>query len=339
MQTPNTQAESVPVRVMGPDASSSATSNNWNRPPTFVKNQTSKTRYHVTLRRWVRMIRKFGDSDNKYKAVIHGIGHIIYIACDDNSQELLARAEKSGSVNLEGRDGDGTIQRMVEKIINVISKDTPSERVRREAELLSNIQTCVRNESETPEQFANRFNAAVARFSNQTGTPSRKESNHFAVVLIRNAKLTPDSLNALTFQLTTQNKDLAQYEIEVQIPISRLQNIVEAMRYAIDHREDKPNNHMNLIRNEAEGIEMIIENANSDDNRLFTLNQAVATLSQVKVDTRVATQHTMLGKRKFGFDNKESAKRNSSCLFCGEHGHWYRDRKHVLTGLELSVIR
>lgn len=107
------------------------------------------------------MIHKISESENNYKAMLCGIGHMIYMECNENSQELLARAEKLGLVNLEGRDGDDSRQGMVEEIIKVIVRDTPSERVKREVEILLNIQACVRNESETPEQFANRFNAAV----------------------------------------------------------------------------------------------------------------------------------------------------------------------------------
>ena len=284
------------------------------------------------------MIRKFGESDNKYKPLLYCIGHIIYMGCDENAQEVLARAEKSGAVNLEGRDDDITQQGIVQEIINIIAKDTPSERVRREVELLSNIQTCVRSELQTPEQFANRFNAAVARFSNQTDTLTSRESKLFAVLLIRNAKLTSDSLNALTLQLTTPTKEATIGVNEVSIPICRLSKIVDAVRYAAEHKDDQPDTHMNLIINETETLKIMIENSTFSES-MFTLNQAVVALSQVKVHTRIVTQTTMLGKRKYESDYMAGAKRDSNYLLSENEATGTATESHALTGYVRNVIR
>lgn len=52
--------------------------------------------------------------------------------------------------------------------------------------------------------FVNRFDGAVGKYINHTGNTDDQNGEQWAVLLIKNANLTPDTRKAVTFQLTTR---------------------------------------------------------------------------------------------------------------------------------------
>ena len=81
----------------------------------------------------------FSEVENKSKAILKGAGHLIYLACDDFAQQMLRSAEKSGNLSLKGEKDDPTREKLVEKTINIIAKESPTEIVRMEVDLLTDI--------------------------------------------------------------------------------------------------------------------------------------------------------------------------------------------------------
>ena len=150
------------------------------------------------------MLLMFSDVENKSKAMLKGAGHLIYMACDDFAQNMLGSAEKSGTLSLKGEKDDLTMEKLVKKIINIIAKESPTEILRMEVDLLTGIQTCVRNRKECPHSFANRFNGTVAKYVNETTKRKDLTSKQFAITLLRTASLNPVTLNAFMFQLTAK---------------------------------------------------------------------------------------------------------------------------------------
>lgn len=124
-----------------------------------------------------------------------------YLSCDDIAQNLLSQAQKSGRINLSGDQEDKDRSKLIESIISIIAKDSPTEKVRQELELLTGVHTCVRKSDEQPADYVNRFKGAVARYVNHTAGIDESTSRKFAVMLIRNAQLTSDTANAVSVQL------------------------------------------------------------------------------------------------------------------------------------------
>ena len=83
------------------------------------------------------MLRMFSEVENKSKAMLKGAGHLIYMVCDDFAQQMLRSAEKSGTLSLKGGKDGPTREKLVEKIINIIAKESPTEIVRMEVDLLT----------------------------------------------------------------------------------------------------------------------------------------------------------------------------------------------------------
>lgn len=189
-------------------------------PPKFVTGVTSKMAYRDTLRRWIRMISGCAEVNNKYKAFLRSAGHMIYMACDDMTKEMLKQSEKSDMLDLDGDASDSIGKALIETIIGIIAKDTPNEAVIREVQFLSDIQTCERGNSIPVPTFVNRYKGSIARYVNQTAEFNEFANRQFAIIMMRNAKLSSHTINAITFQLTTNANSDKQARANVEITLT-----------------------------------------------------------------------------------------------------------------------
>ena len=311
--------------VMGPESSSVSFSGaSVTSPPKFVSNVTAKTKYRDSLRRWMRMLTQFAKVDSKSKAILEGAGHLIYLSCDTLSQELLNQAEKSGELVLDGQQDDVSRNKMVEKILNTIAKDTPTEKVKREVDLLTEIQSCQRTSDESPSTFAVRFSSAVAAYANQTVELNENTSRQFAVLMLRNANLSPDTLNSLLFQLTTNiTRRPRQHTARVELTKQELDAMLCDAAGVTSSDGKTAQEKMTVARKAITKIEQ-------DSSPVFTLDDARASLSQV-IGDKATVKTSMLGRRSMAggdrFGHIKKMKSESTCRACGKVGHWYRDNE------------
>lgn len=91
----------------------------------------------------------------------------------------------------------------------------------REVELLSNIQLCQRNSNETVPVYVNRFRSTMAIYVNQTAELSNFEDRQFAIILLQNAKLSSNNMNAVTFQLSANENQTANLRDTVEVSLRR----------------------------------------------------------------------------------------------------------------------
>lgn len=66
------------------------------------------------------MIRKLSKVDIKFKLILDTIGTMVYINCGQVGQDLFTRAEKNGSLNLEGADEDVNRSNLIGKILYML---------------------------------------------------------------------------------------------------------------------------------------------------------------------------------------------------------------------------
>ena len=328
--------------VMGPATLSSAPQRglgNTYQAPHFITNETPKARYRDALRMWIQMLFMFSEVDSKSKAMLKGAGHLIYMACDDYAQQMLRSAEKSGTLSLKGEQNDPEKQLLVESIINVIAKESPTELVRLEVDLLTAIHNCKRNRKESPHSFANRFNGTVARYVNQTTKLTDLTSRQFAITMLRNATLNPVTLNALMFQLTSKadeaNKGPKMLEYAINIENCAI------LTTFIDKANLKEGVNYDEIKAMSEQMKELITQSNSEHKiTMFTMEDATQYLAQIKEvseeNIEPAAKSTMLGKRVMEPDPAarmeriKKMKEESVCKGCGKTGHWYKDYPECL---------
>lgn len=97
----------------------------------FETNKASKNRYRNSFRRWIKLIRKLSSGDKTFKAILKGAGHLIFIGRDSIAQDMIQKAE-SHEINLDGSDDDPTREEMGEGVLNIIAKDSPTEKFKRQ---------------------------------------------------------------------------------------------------------------------------------------------------------------------------------------------------------------
>ena len=327
---------------MGPAALSSAPqggSGTATQAPQFVTNKTPKARYRDAIRMWVQMVFMFSEVDTKSKAILKGAGHLIYMACDDCAQQMLRSAEKTGSLTLKGDVNDPTREMLVEDIINVIAKDSPTEIVRMEVDLLTDIHTCVRNRKESPHNFANRFNGKVAMYVNQTTKLTDITSRQFAITLLRNASLNTTTLNALMFQLTAKAGEANKGVKLINHCINTDQ--CGLLTTFIDKENKEGSTNYEAIKVISTQMKGLVAKSESDHViTMFTIEDATEYLAQIKEMSdehdEAQTKSAMLGKRIMEQDpgtRTERIKRmkeDSLCKGCGKSGHWYKDNPDCL---------
>lgn len=115
---------------------------------------------------------------------------------------MIRKAENSEFLALEGSKNDLVRVKLVEGIIEVIAKESEVDKLRREVELLSEIHSCSRYDSEKPSKYVVRISSALERYINQTGIIDPKVSRQLATLMIQNANLTADTLTSIIFQLS-----------------------------------------------------------------------------------------------------------------------------------------
>lgn len=215
--------------------------------------------------------------------------------CDELSKELLSQNESSGALDMEGKAEDETRVKLVDAIIDTIAKDTLNEAVVREVEFLSNIQLFQRGNTETVPTFVNRYKNAIARYVNQTSQLSEFENRQFAIIMLRNTNLSSNTMNTVTFQLTTNANKSVETHPNFDISLS-----------AVDARCVKEIiGKMALPPDECKEILCKIKKADEENSErpgyMFNMEDTSQSLSQVKsydiVDNMIPRTASMLVKR------------------------------------------
>lgn len=280
---------------MGPGGSSSDdATDSITRAPTYRTNITPKNRYREALHRSIKMMHTISKVENKAKGLFICSETLIFEACDSIAQDILTRADRAGKVDLAGKEDDECRTKLVEGIIGVVAQDTPAESVRREVDILTVIQTCVRGDMETPERFSSRLNRAVARYAIQCGEMDQTTDRQFAVLMIRNAKLSNDTMNSLTFKLTAMAAESDARKPCVCVPMDVANKIASTSKKA-----DASEVEMSLLVEELEKLCQKMENKTSQQGPMVTMDQVAQSLAQVDVTTGSRVRDTD------GTDSKE----------------------------------
>lgn len=95
----------------------------------------------------------------------------------------------------------------------------------------------MRENNEEADNFVTRFTTAVTSYVNQTTPLSNATSRQLAILMLRNANLSPDSMNSIIFQLTNaKNSEEAEFaDISVPKPLfPKLSALIHADTEFID---------------------------------------------------------------------------------------------------------
>lgn len=85
---------------------------------------------------------------------MYGAGNLIYMNCDKTAKELLKQAENDEKRQLKRSEDDPKRTDLFEKVISILSQDSPTKVVKTEVVSLSQIVACTRKHDEYPREYA-----------------------------------------------------------------------------------------------------------------------------------------------------------------------------------------
>lgn len=125
---------------------------------------------------------------------------------------MLQQAVAEGVLDFNDSASDPTREKLVDSFLDPIAKDTPSEKVRMELNCLGNIYSCKRKHGESFSSFISRFKGCVVRFAIRSPDLNEGGRRYFGMLLTQNLKLSPDTSNYVTFQISS-NMDAVLYSL------------------------------------------------------------------------------------------------------------------------------
>lgn len=203
----------------------------------------------------------------------------------------------------------------------------------REVDLLSNIQAYQRNVGETVSVFVNRFKGTVAMNVSQTTELNDFFNQQFSIFMLRNVKLSPHTINTVTFQLVTTATSRKKSDTNIHLSLDRdeVVAIIKSLNDDVDGAVDSAS------RRALTKVVSEKDNVQEYTHSMFNMEATSQSHSQVKCDESHEGFHTvqtsMLGKRAYNtraprvkLDRITKMNAEIKCRACGEPRHWFRDR-------------
>lgn len=175
-------------------------------------------------------------------------------------------------------DKDGT--KLVEKIIDTIARDPPTEKISCKVRMLGEKNSCKRMKNLIKSKFSSCFEGAVATYINQSGSTEHRDGKQLATLAIKNDDLTADTTSAINFEQTSSaiaaNNEQKHRKLYVSNrDINRIVNAMEEMGKKYSER-DMARTYSD-IKPICERIKKHI-NDNEDDGPHTTLEAAISAI-------------------------------------------------------------
>lgn len=157
--------------------------------------------------------------------------------------------------------------------------------VQREVEMLRAKQNGKRREKEAPEVFATRYQASFAHYVNQSSVSHHGDDKQWAIMLLRNATLTPDTLKSVTFQLITGSSGEPEKSALVTMETSAILELTATIISATDEADYvELRNTVGRLKESSQVLHATVNRSREDSTPTITLNKELAAVLQVKVD-------------------------------------------------------
>lgn len=293
--------------VMGPEGDSHP--KGLYEPPKLTA-KTDKFLWRQAVRIWTQKIKSFAKGgDNKAKGLANSLGITLYSAMDYSFVQVLDNAIANDELKLVSDDDEEeTINQkdVVEKIIDLVAKDSVTDGVRRLVKMTQNVHGCRREKSETFEAYAERFRGLAQMYLNHCRSrDTNQDSQNFAMLLLENARLTTSTFNNIVSILIADAKNKSDTQIEVVCMSKTKYNAIESSckesielwnMYTMQSNapnEVDPAVTEQQVQASLEKHKTTIENAKSTKSRLrqedrvpyaISLEDAVAALKDIKTN-------------------------------------------------------
>lgn len=218
--------------VMGPDSSNKDQSS-LNYPPQ-LQPDADRMKWREDTRLWAMNIQACANGgDSRSKGTAACLGLTLYRSLESSMKEQVKEAVRCGELVLSPEENDDPKDQVeiVEKIIKIVAKDSPVDKVTRMVRLNTQVHECVRKDGESVKKYINRFKKPSLAYLNlvHAGQES-SESQVFAMTLVINARLPAQTfsnlINSIINNATTKKRTITRI---VMMKEGRMREILEIL--------------------------------------------------------------------------------------------------------------
>ena len=182
---------------------------------------------------WYECVQSAAESGySKAMGTAKNLGHALFTKMDQRYKRILHSAIDNGSLRLRNHpDGrrftDQEHIECVEKILNLVAKETTTDRVKRLIRMTREVYECRRGSKESFAEYLVRFESiSRAYLSIAKARPDSQDEQNFAIMAIENANLPIATYNAIISNFVAHAKDNIRTPMS-QVPADMLHSITE----------------------------------------------------------------------------------------------------------------
>ena len=222
--------------VMGPGGSDYPSERGDMLEAPMLTNKTDKFVYRRNVRMWYECVQSSAESGySKAMGTSKNLGHALFSRMDQQYKRIVHSAIDNGSIRLRTHpDGkkftDEEHVECVEKILNLVAKETTTDRVKRLIRMTKEVHECKRGAKESFAEYAVKFESlSRAYLSIAKARPDSQDEQNFAIMAIENAKLPIATYNAIISNLVSHAKDNVRVTM-THVPAEKIRSLVAEIR-------------------------------------------------------------------------------------------------------------
>lgn len=185
------------IVIVPEDITTLATSDS---PPKFVRD-SDKFSWREEVTEWGEKVGASAHAgDNRAKVVAASLSHTLYHSRTSDKRELVKLGLRTGEIILTPSSNILRSNKLqfVEKIIQLVAKNTPVEFASRSYVLYNKINVFVRNSGESISAYVSRFTAIAEKYLNLIQESEMStESQNFAMTILSNEKISEQTFSAI----------------------------------------------------------------------------------------------------------------------------------------------
>ena len=201
----------------------------------ILTSKTDKFVYRRNVRMWYECVQSASESGyTKATGTWRNLGHALFSRMDQRYKRIIHSAIDSGTLrlrtHLDGRKFDDHDHiECVENILNIVAKETTTDRVKRLIRMTKEVHDCRRAKKESFAEYAVRFEGLARAYLSiaKARSDSQGEQN-FAIIAIENANLPIATYNAVISNLVSHAKENRRVPM-TQIPVSMIRDLTKDM--------------------------------------------------------------------------------------------------------------
>lgn len=289
--------------------------------PPIYKEDMDKLQWRDEVRIWVQTVKSIANGgDSKAKGIAASLGLTLYRSLSFNKKELVKKEIRTGELvlnpDVEIIDQDV----IIEKILNIVAKDSTINSLKRIVRLNREVSLCIRKNGESLGKYVERFTGIAQTYLNLiNASQDGPDSINFEIMLLSNAKIPAQTFSNIVSSLvsTSKVKDPAQ-SLDVVIAQDRANNLEKFISKAISKSPLDKSYTDTKIKVASESLAALkaaisFTNGKSKDfglKEIINLSDAAEELQEAGIEYREINEQkkkssAMMGHNNYGYQRRK----------------------------------